>query len=194
MTPLRQRMIEDMRVRNLAPRTRTTYLQQVSQFARHFGKSPEQLGPEKIRAYQVYLTTEKELAISSILIAVAALRFLYKLTLKKAWAIKDIPAPKKPQKLPVILSRDEVTRFLKCVRNLKAGASAAKARASGSSFYRSRARLRRLQALVRHSGTFCDPLAGEAFRQEDFEQRLVRHVSLVRENPKLRQQCRGQAK
>ncbi len=114
MTPLRQRMIEDVQVRNLAPRTQTTYLQQVSQFARHFGKSPEQLDPEQVRAYQVYLTTEKKLAISSILLAVAALRLLYKVTLKKAWAIQDIPAPKK---LPVILSRDEVTRFRKCVRN-----------------------------------------------------------------------------
>ena len=62
MTPLRQRMTEDMQVRNLALNTQTCYVQQVSLFARHFDKSPEQLGPEDIRAYQVYLTNEKKLA------------------------------------------------------------------------------------------------------------------------------------
>ena len=119
MTPLRQRMIEDMRVRNLATLTQQTYLQHVALFARHFGRSPDRLGPEEIRSYQVYLTTEKKLAPSSILIAVAALRFLYKVTLKKDWAISDIPAPRKPQKLPVILSREEVARFLESVNHLK---------------------------------------------------------------------------
>jgi site-specific recombinase XerD len=78
MTSLRQRMTEDMQVRNLALNTQMSYVQQVSLFARHFDKSPEQLGPEDIRAYQVYLTNEKKLAPGSVLIAVAALRFLYK--------------------------------------------------------------------------------------------------------------------
>jgi hypothetical protein len=77
MTPVRQRMTEDMQVRNLSPHTQTLYVQQVSLFARYFGKSPELLGPEEIRAYQIYLTNEKKLATSSILIAVSALRFLY---------------------------------------------------------------------------------------------------------------------
>jgi integrase/recombinase XerD len=61
MTPLRQRMLEDMQVRNLSPHTQLSYAQQVSQFARHFGLSTEQLGPEEIRTYQVYLTNEKKL-------------------------------------------------------------------------------------------------------------------------------------
>src|SRR5436309_8500172 len=101
MTSLRQRMTEDMQVRNLALNTQTSYLQQVSLFARHFEKSPEQLGPEHIRDYQVYLTNEKKLAPGSVLIAVAALRFLYKVSLKKSWTFADvIPAPKKPQRLP----------------------------------------------------------------------------------------------
>ena len=104
MTSLRQRMTEDMQVRNLALNTQTSYVQQVSLFARHFNKPPEQLGPEDIRAYQVYLTNERKLATGSILIAVAALRFLYKVSLKKDWTFEDvIPAPKKPQKLPVVL-------------------------------------------------------------------------------------------
>ena len=78
------------------------------------------LGPEEIRTYQVYLTNEKKLAPSSILIAVAALRFLYKVTLKKDWTLEEIiPAPKKPQKLPIVLSPEEVLQFLSCVRSTK---------------------------------------------------------------------------
>lgn len=120
MTSLRQRMTEDMQVRNLALNTQTSYVQQVSLFARHFNKSPEILGPEDIRAYQVYLTNEKKLAPGSVLIAVAALRFLYKVSLKKDWTFEDvIPAPKKPQKLPVVLSPEEVVQFLGCVGSIK---------------------------------------------------------------------------
>ena len=120
MTTLRQRMTEDMQVRNLSPHTQTSYVQQVSLFARHFNKSPEALGPEDIRTYQVYLTNEKKLAPGSILIAVAALRFLYKISLKKAWPFDEvIPAPKKPQKLPVVLSPEEVLHFLESVGSTK---------------------------------------------------------------------------
>ena len=121
MTSLRQRMTEDMQVRNLALNTQTSYVQQVSLFARHFDKSPEQLGPEDIRAYQVYLTNEKKLAPGSVLIAVAALRFLYKVSLKKDWTFEDvIPAPKKPQTLPVVLSPEEVLQFLELRRQHQA--------------------------------------------------------------------------
>jgi integrase/recombinase XerD len=120
ITPLRQRMTEDMQVRNLAVNTQTSYVQQVSLFARHFNKSPELLGPEDIRTYQVYLTNERKLAPGTILIAVAALRFLYKVSLKKDWSFEDmIPAPKSPQKLPVVLSPEEVLQFLGSVGNLK---------------------------------------------------------------------------
>jgi integrase/recombinase XerD len=120
MTALRQRMTEDMQVRNLALSTQTSYVQQVSLFARQFNKSPEVLGPEEIRAYQVYLTNEKKLAPGSVLIAVAALRFLYKVSLKREWPFDEvIPAPKKPQKLPVVLSPEEVLEFLGCVGNAK---------------------------------------------------------------------------
>ena len=120
MTSLRTHMTEDMQIRNLAVHTQNTYLLQVALFARHFNKSPELLGPEQIRTYQVYLTNEKKLATSSILIAISALRFLYKVTLKKTWAIDDvIPAPKKPQTLPIILSPEEVIQFLAAVTSVK---------------------------------------------------------------------------
>jgi integrase/recombinase XerD len=120
MTTLRQRMTEDMQVRNLALNTQLSYLQQVSLFARYFHQSPEQLGPEQIRAYQVYLTQERKLAPSSVLIAVAALRFLYKVSLKRDWSWEDvIPAPQRRQRLPVVLSPEEVLQFLSCVRNVR---------------------------------------------------------------------------
>jgi integrase/recombinase XerD len=116
MTILRQRMTEDMQVRNLSPHTQASYLQQVSLFARYFCTSPELLTPEHIRTYQLYLTNEKKLATNSIHTAVAALRFLYRVTLKKEWTFgEDIPLPKKPQKLPVVLSPEEVVHFLGCV-------------------------------------------------------------------------------
>jgi site-specific recombinase XerD len=85
MTALRQRMLEDMQVRNLSPDTQRAYLETVARFARHFGRSPAVLGPEEIRAYQVYLTRERQLAPSSLVIAACALRFVYKVTLKRAW-------------------------------------------------------------------------------------------------------------
>lgn len=116
MTPLRQRMLEDMQIRNLSPHTQRAYIESVARFARHFGQSPAALGPEEIRTYQVYLTRERKLAPSSLGIAVCALRFLYKVTLKKPWSFDDlIPAPKKPRALPVVLSPEEVVGFLDCV-------------------------------------------------------------------------------
>jgi len=117
MTSLRQRFIEDMQIRNLAVNTQESYIQQVSLFARHFKKSPELLGPEQIRAYQLYMTNEKKLSTGSIIVAISALRFLYRVTLKKDWSFADIiPAPKVPQTLPVVLSPEEVIQFLDCVR------------------------------------------------------------------------------
>ncbi len=120
MTSLRQRMLEDMRIRNLSPLTQTSYVGHVSLFARHFRTSPAQLGPEEIRAYQVSLTTARGLATSSVTGAVAALRFLYTITLKKDWRIAHVlPVPKKPQTLPVVLSPSEVVTFLAAVADVK---------------------------------------------------------------------------
>jgi integrase/recombinase XerD len=120
MTMLRQRMTHDMQVRNLSPHTQASYLQQVSLFARYFDKSPAVLGPEEIRTYQIYLTTEKKLSPSSILIAISALRFLYKVSLKREWTLEEVlPMPKKQRKLPVVLSPEEVVHFLDCVKPRK---------------------------------------------------------------------------
>ena len=120
MTPVRQRMLEDMQVRNLSPHTQRAYVENVARFARHFGRSPADLGPEEIRTYQVDLTRERQLAPSSIEIAVCALRFLYKVTLRKGWAFDDlIPPPKKPRRLAVVLGSDEVVRVLDAVAGPK---------------------------------------------------------------------------
>src|SRR5260221_8734343 len=117
MTPLRRRMIEDMQVRIFSLHPKAAYVQQVWQSARHFNRSPEVLGPEEIRSYQVYLRNERKLAPSSIIIAVAALRFLYKITLHKDWSLEEvIPTP---QKLPIVLSPEEVLQFLGSVRSIK---------------------------------------------------------------------------
>jgi site-specific recombinase XerD len=113
-------MIEDMQVRNLSPRTQESYLLQASLFARHFNQSPAVLGPEEIRAYQIYLTNQKKLAPNSILLATAALRFLYRVSLQRNWSLPEVmPLPRKPRQLPVILSPEEVGRFLGCVTNRK---------------------------------------------------------------------------
>jgi site-specific recombinase XerD len=120
MTSLRRRFIEDMQIRNLAENTQRSYIQQVSLFAQYFQKSPEVLGPDHIRAYQLYLTNEKKLSTGSITVAISALRSLYRVTLKKDWSFADfIPAPKVPKKLPVILSPEEVVQFLDCVSTRK---------------------------------------------------------------------------
>jgi site-specific recombinase XerD len=87
-------------------------VQQVSLFARYFRKSPNELGPEEIRSYQLYLANEKQASVGSRIIAVSALRFLYKVTLRRDWDVELIPTPKKPQKLPIILSPAEVLSLL----------------------------------------------------------------------------------
>jgi integrase/recombinase XerD len=120
MSPLRRRMIEDMQIRNLTPNTQRVYVANVFRFACHFRKSPDLLGPPEIRTYLLHLTRERRLAASSIIVTVSALRFFYTVTLKRPWVIKDeIPAGHQAKKLPVVLSKAEVARFLGAVDNLK---------------------------------------------------------------------------
>ena len=119
MTPLRRRLLEDMGLRNLADNTQAAYLQQIIAYSNHFHRPPQELGPEAVRAYQVYLTQTRMLSPSSVSVATGALRFLYKVTLKRDWAVDEIPMPKRPFKLPVILSREEVMRFLDSIHNTK---------------------------------------------------------------------------
>lgn len=119
MTTLRQRMTEDLKVRNRSARTIKTYIGHVAKFARRFRKSPELLGPEEIRQYQVYLVNERHVSWSHFNQAVCALRFLYRHTLSRDWAVTHIPFPRQPRKLPVVLSQAEVQRFLEAIKKLK---------------------------------------------------------------------------
>jgi len=111
MTPLRQRFLDDLRLRNYSPRTQKTYLAHVVHFARHFGRSPAQLGLEEVRAYQLYLLQDKRASWSAFNQAVCALRFLYRVTLKAPFAVDMIPYGKKPKSLPAVLAREEVVRL-----------------------------------------------------------------------------------
>jgi integrase/recombinase XerD len=119
MTPLRQRMLEDMRVRNLSEKTERTYIYKVAKFARYFGKSPERLGPEDVRTYQVYLKEQQHVSWSALNVTVCALRFLYLVTLHKDWAVEHIPFSRRPRQLPVVLSREEVSQFFQSIVKLK---------------------------------------------------------------------------
>lgn len=120
MTTLRQKMKEDMQLRNLSPQTQSSYLLQVTQFTRYFGVPAETLGPEEIRAYQLHLFNERKLSPSSVCVAVAAIRFAYKVSLGRDWDLElIIPFPRKPEKLPVILSPEEALAFLESVASMK---------------------------------------------------------------------------
>jgi integrase/recombinase XerD len=122
MTQLRQRMLEELRRRNYSAGTIRLYLRHVAEFAQHFHRSPDQLGAEDIRQYQLFLIQEKKLAWSTYNQIVCALRFFYAKTLKRAFLLQDIPFPRKEQRLPLILSREEVAKILTVPPHLKSRA------------------------------------------------------------------------
>jgi integrase/recombinase XerD len=118
MTPLRRRMIEDMRLKNLAPRTIDAYASRVATFARHFGRSPQDLGRDEVRIYLLHLV-QKKVSWSVYNQTLAALRFLYEVTLGRKDVLERIPFPKQPKRLPVVLSLDEVARFFAAIIGIK---------------------------------------------------------------------------
>ena len=119
MTILRQRMLEDLRVRNYSPHTQKRYIECVARFAMHFMKSPDQLGPHEIRSFQVHLVDEKKCSWTVLNQTVCALRFFYAVTLDKDWVVRHIPYAKTEKKLPVVLSQCEATRLLQSATNMK---------------------------------------------------------------------------
>ena len=119
MTPLRQRMIEDMQLRNLAPVTQRNYIAHVAAFAGFFGQSPDGLDQEAVREYLLYLLNERKLSPEGVNQQVSALRFLYLTTLEMPWSDVDFPRARRPHRLPVVLSHEEVVQFFDHVPSLK---------------------------------------------------------------------------
>lgn len=118
-SPLRQRMIEDMRLQNLAPKTQQEYLRWSIKFSLFYGKSPAQLQPEDIRNWLVHLVEKEHKSISTYKVAAAALRFLYAKTLGRPWVIRYIPLPKREKRLPDVLSQQETLELLSAKLTLK---------------------------------------------------------------------------
>ena len=119
MTPLRQRMLQEMRLRNFAPSTQAIYVGCVARYALHFGQTPDQLGPEHVHEYLCYLADECHIGSGTRKVTACALRFLYHKTRHVDWDIDYIPLPKEEHKLPVVLSPSEVERLLAAVVGLK---------------------------------------------------------------------------
>lgn len=130
MTPLRKRMIDDMKLRNFSPLTQTAYAGAVAQFARHFGVSPDRLGQAEVRQYLLELV-KRGVSWSKYNITLCALRFLYHVTLGREGLLQGIPCPKEQKRLPVVLSREEVAQFLNAACHLKTRAILTTAYATG---------------------------------------------------------------
>ena len=130
ISPLRRRMVEDMTVRNLSPATQRSYLYAVAKFSRFFGKSPERLELEDVRTYQVHLASQG-IAWATLNQTVAALRFFYGVTLGRPEIPERIAYAREPRRLPVVLSADEVVRFLEAVPSLKSRTALTTACAAG---------------------------------------------------------------
>jgi len=122
MTELRQRMLEELQRRNYSPQTIRAYLRHVAVFAQHFHRSPDQLGAKHIRQFQLFLIQRQKVAWSTYNQIVAALRFFYARILKRPFLLSEIPFTRQPQRLPLILSRDEVARILEAPPHLKSRA------------------------------------------------------------------------
>ncbi len=129
-SPLRRRMIDEMSLRNLSPATQRSYLHAVKRFSQFHGRSPDQLGLEDVRAFQVYLVSQG-VSWGALNQTVCALRFFYGVTLDRAEIPERIVYARTPRKLPAILSADEVVRFLEAVPSLKARTALTTAYAAG---------------------------------------------------------------
>ena len=119
MTELRRRMIRDMTIRGLSQCTHKSYINAVRGLARHYRRSPDQLSVDEVQAYLAHMVTARKLSWSTCNVAVSAFRFLYQVTLGRGATEFEIPRPKQSQRIPEILSRDEVSRLLESPPNSK---------------------------------------------------------------------------
>ena len=119
MTRLRNMMLEELERRNYSDRTARGYISAVADFARHFGKPPDQLGSDELRSYQAYLLKRRKLAVNTVVARVAALRFFFVRTLKRHEFRQELPYPKEQRRLPTVLSLEEVGQLIDAASNLK---------------------------------------------------------------------------
>lgn len=119
MTPLRQRMLDDMRMRNMSKHTQDNYIRAVAAFAKHFNKSPEHLGREHVRSYLLHLVNERQVAPNTYNVVHSGLKFFYHVTLGIELPMEKLVCAKSQKSLPVVLSREEVGQLLQTPRYLK---------------------------------------------------------------------------
>jgi integrase/recombinase XerD len=119
MSKLREQMLEDLQLRGATLKTQRIYLREVRNYAKYFGKSPEELGEDELREYLLYLMKDRNLSDGTYRFYVAALKFLYRTTLKREWVVEKIKFPKRKKKLPVVLDLSEVMALLSVTENIK---------------------------------------------------------------------------
>src|SRR5512140_873643 len=117
MTVLSQKMLEDMQLYGLSVRTQESYVAAVRQLAKHYQKSPDRIDEEELRQYFLYLKNVRAVSISTFRIALCGIKFFYEQTLKREWHTLALVRPDKQEKLPVVLSLQEVEWILKCVHH-----------------------------------------------------------------------------
>jgi site-specific recombinase XerD len=118
VTILQQRLHDELVRRHYATTTRESYLKILKAFQRHIGKRLDHVGPNDLRRYQVYLLEDRRLAVGTVVAQLAALRFFYLRVLKRRHMKEDLPYPKRPRRLPIILSPEEVQRLIAGAQNL----------------------------------------------------------------------------
>ena len=119
VSPLRQRMLEDMDLRGFSVKTQMSYVRSVSALSRYCGRAPDKLSDEEIRRYFVHLKVERKLARQTVTIALCGIKFFYETTLKRDFSLTGVPVPKRQKKMPVVLSTGEVRSILGKVRTLR---------------------------------------------------------------------------
>ncbi len=174
-----------MAIRNLSPATQQSYVHAVSRFSRYFGRSPDRLGLEDVRAYQVHLAS-KGVAWASVNQAVCALRFFYGVTLGEQTIPERIAYAREPRKLPVVLSADEVVRFLESVSSLKARVALTTAYAAGLRVSEVAAlKVHRLRLSTPSSRCAAGPHAPRLVRSDLARLSLTRFVVVAAQRPRM---------
>ena len=119
MGKLRDQMLADLQLKGATPRIQKTYLREVSNFAKYFNRSPEELGEDELKEYMLYLMRERHLSDGTFRFYICALKFLYRTTLKREWVVEKIKCPRRKRKLPVVLDLSEVESLFSVTTNLK---------------------------------------------------------------------------